>query len=74
MDSNRPRIVKAYKHGWPRLAVHGMAVSKLRKAFACIRAQGLDEVRAEIERDPRGTLFLPNHSCWWDLFLVHFFN
>lgn len=74
MDSNRPRMVKAYKHGWPRLAVHQMAVSKLRKAFAFIRVQGLRELRAEIEQDPRGTLFLPNHSCWWDLFLVHFLN
>ena len=25
--------------------------------------------RAEV-----GTLFLANHSCWWDLFLVHFLN
>ncbi len=68
------RIIEAHKHGWPRLAVHSLILSKMRGGFHQVRAQGLDAVRGSIDRDPGGTLFLANHSCWWDLFLVHFLN
>ena len=69
-----PRLIEAYKHGWPRWAVDAMIRSKLRGGFHQILAQGVDPLRAEIDRDPSGTLFLANHSCWWDLFLVHILN
>jgi 1-acyl-sn-glycerol-3-phosphate acyltransferase len=67
-------IIRAYKHGWPRLAVHTMILSKLRGGFHRIRAQGLERLRVAIEAEPGGTLFLANHSCWWDLFLAHLLN
>ena len=67
-------LVEAYKHGWPRLAVDAMIRSKLRGGLHRILVQGLDGLRDEIDRDPSGTLFLANHSCWWDLFLVHLLN
>ncbi|MDB5351772.1 MAG: phospholipid/glycerol acyltransferase [Planctomycetota bacterium] len=73
-DKASPRIITAYKHGWPRRAVHGMIVRKIRNAFFRIRVQGIERLRTVIEAEPGGTLFLANHSCWWDLFLVHYLN
>ena len=70
----KPRMIEAFKQGWPRLAVDLMIRSKMRGGFHQILAQGVDQLRAEIDRDPSGTLFLANHSCWWDLFLVHLLN
>lgn len=72
--SRAPRLIEAYKHGWPRLAVHLMIMKKLRGGFFQIRAQGLQRLREAIDKEPGGTLFLANHSCWWDLFLAHFLN
>ncbi len=69
-----PRFITAYKHGWPRLAVDALIQHKLRGGFHQIYAQGLDPLRASLDAEPGGTLFLANHSCWWDLFLVHFLN
>lgn len=69
-----PRLIRAYKQGWPRRAVHAMILRKLRRGFGQVRAQGLDRLRAAIEHEPGGTLILANHSCWWDLFLAHFLN
>ena len=69
-----PRMITAYKQGWPRKAVHALIMHKLRGAFFQIRAQGLARLRDDLRAEPGGTLFLPNHSCWWDLFLVHFLN
>jgi 1-acyl-sn-glycerol-3-phosphate acyltransferase len=71
---SRPRLIPAYKRGWPRLAVEAMIAHKVRGGFHQILAQGLESLRAELDRDPRGTLFLANHSNWWDLFLVHALN
>jgi 1-acyl-sn-glycerol-3-phosphate acyltransferase len=68
------RIVRAYKHGWPRLAVHAMALRKLRAGFASAQAQGLDRLRGALDADPSGVLLLANHSCWWDLFFAHLLN
>ncbi len=67
-------LIRAYKHGWPRRAVHSMIVHKLRGAFFRVRVHGLDPLRNLLDADPAGTLFLANHSCWWDLFLVHLLN
>ncbi len=64
----------AYKHGWPRVAVHRMIVGKLRGGFFRVRAQGLERLRAALDAEAGGVLFLANHSCWWDLFLAHFLN
>src|ERR1700722_5942599 len=69
--TDHPRLIEAYKHGWPRLAIDAMIRSRMRGGFHQVLAQGLDRLRDEIDRDPSGTLFLANHSCWWDLFLVH---
>ena len=66
-----PRVLKADKRGLGRRAVEAMIHSKMRDGFHSILAQGLDAIRAEIDREPDGTLFLANHSNWWDLFLVH---
>jgi 1-acyl-sn-glycerol-3-phosphate acyltransferase len=74
MTSPAPRIIEAYKHGWPRVAVDVMIRSKMRGGFHQVLAQGIDRLRAEIDREPTGTLFLVNHSCWWDLFFVHLLN
>jgi len=73
-NADRPRLIRAYKHGWPRIAVDRMIRRKLVGGLNRVRAQGLAAIRAEIDRDPSGTLFLANHSCWWDLFLVHLLN
>lgn len=72
--SDPARMIAAYKHGWPRLAVHAMIVRKLRSGFFRVRVQGLERLRAAIDAEPAGTLLLANHSCWWDLFLVHYLN
>ncbi len=69
-----PRLIKAYKHGWPRVAVDRLIRSKLNGGLHRIYAQGLEQLRAEIGADPRGMILLANHSCWWDLFLVHYLN
>ncbi len=69
-----PRLVEAYKHGWPQVAVDAMIQGKMRGGFRQVHAQGLDRLRGSIDAEPVGTLFLANHSCWWDLFLVHFLN
>lgn len=71
---SKPRIIAAYKHGWPRHAVNAMIVRKVRSGFYRVRAQGLERLREAIDAEPGGTLFLANHSCWWDLFLVHYLN
>jgi len=70
----KPRLIRAHKHGWPRRAVHALILRKLRRAFFRVRVQGLDRLREALGREPGGTIFLANHSCWWDLFLVHFLN
>ena len=67
-------IITAYKHGWPKLAVAAMIRRKLRSGLFRIRVQGLEAMRSAIDADPSGMLFLANHSCWWDLFLVHQIN
>lgn len=72
--SGPPRIVEAYKRGWPRLAVHAMIMAKLQGAFFRVRAQGVDRLQAALDEEPGGVLFLANHSCWWDLFLAHLLN
>lgn len=71
---DHPRLIRAHKHGWPRVAVDAMIRSKMRGGFHQVWARGLDRLRDEIDREPTGTLFLANHSCWWDLFLVHILN
>ncbi len=74
-DSRRsPRLISAYKHGWPRLAVHAMILRKTRRTFFRVRAQGVERLRDTLDAEPGGTLFLANHSCWWDLFLAHVLN
>ena len=72
--NTKPRIITAYKHGWPRWAVHSLIMRKLRSHFFQVRVQGLDRLRTSLDAEPGGTLFLANHSCWWDLFLVHVLN
>lgn len=74
MTPPAPRIIEAYKHGWPKVAVDVMIRSKLRGGFHQVLAQGIDRLRDEIDHDPTGTVFLVNHSCWWDLFFVHLLN
>lgn len=69
-----PSLIRAYKHGWPRWAVHAMIAGKVRKAFYRVRAQGTERLRSAIDAEPGGTLFLANHSCWWDVFLAHMLN
>jgi 1-acyl-sn-glycerol-3-phosphate acyltransferase len=68
------RIVRAYKRGWPRHAVHAMAMSKLKGGLNALRAQGLERLRANLDSDPSGVVLLANHSAWWDLFFAHFLN
>ena len=51
-----------------------MIRSKMKSGFHQVLAQGVDRLRLELDRDSSGTLFLANHSCWWDLFLVHLLN
>jgi 1-acyl-sn-glycerol-3-phosphate acyltransferase len=68
------RLIRAYKHGWPRAAVSGMIFRKTRKAFFRVRTQGLGRLRAAIDADPRGLVLAANHSCWWDVFLAHVLN
>jgi len=67
-------LIRAYKRGWPRLAVQAMIAGKVRKGFFRVRAQGIEGLRAAIDAEPGGTLLLANHSCWWDLFLAHALN
>ncbi|GIW87087.1 MAG: hypothetical protein KatS3mg108_1411 [Isosphaeraceae bacterium] len=72
--SARGRIVRAYKRGWPRWAVHAMALRKLRTGLHAIRTQGVERLRERLDADPSGMVLLANHSAWWDLFLAHFLN
>src|SRR5438309_342845 len=72
--ARKPRLIEAHKRGWPRLAVDAMIRSRIRGGLHRVLAQGCDRLRAEIDREPSGTLFLANHSCWWDLFLAHILN
>jgi 1-acyl-sn-glycerol-3-phosphate acyltransferase len=74
MSRARPRLIEAEKSGWPRHAIDAMIRWKLRGGFHRVLAQGVDLLRFELDRDSSGTLFLANHSCWWDLFLVHLLN
>ena len=67
-------MITAHKHGWPRVAVDAMIRRKLRGGFHQVFTQGIAPLRASLAAEPGGTLFLANHSCWWDLFLVHFLN
>ena len=67
-------IITAYKHGWPRFAIDRLIRSKMRKGFHQVGVQGIERLPLDLDRDPSGTLFLANHSCWWDLFLVHLLN
>ena len=69
-----PKLIRAYKRGWPRLAVGAMIRDRVRKGFFRVRAQGVERLRLAIDAEPGGTLFLANHSCWWDLFLAHALN
>jgi len=73
-SAGRSRLIRAYKYGWPRKAVDALIRSKLRGGFHQVWTQGLERLRDAIDRDPAGTLFVANHSCWWDLFLVHLLN
>ncbi len=68
------RFIEAYKAGWPRWVLHAWIMRKLRGHFFRIQVQGLDRLRRVLDADPRGTLFLANHSSWWDLFLAHGLN
>ena len=51
-----------------------MIRSKMRGGFHQVLAQGVAGFRESIDREPGGCLMLANHSCWWDLFLVHLLN
>ena len=73
-SASSPRLITAYKHGWPRRAVDALIQHKLRQGFHQVHAQGLEPLRASLAEELGGTLFLANHSCWWDLFLVHLLN
>ena len=67
-------MIPAYKHGWPRRAVDLLIRSKMRGGFHRVLAQGVGRLRESLDREPGGCLMLANHSCWWDLFLVHLLN
>lgn len=54
--------------------MHRLIVRRTRRGFRQVRAQGLDRLRDAIDAEAGGTLFLANHSCWWDLFLAHIVN
>lgn len=69
-----PRIIEAYKHGWPRLAVNAMIFRKTRSMFRAVRAQGLERVREQLDADSSGLVLIGNHACWWDVFLAHVLN
>ncbi len=72
--AHSPRLIKAYKHGWPRHAVNAMIVRKMKKGLFQVRAQGVEQLRATLDAEPGGVLFLANHSSWWDFFLAHYLN
>ena len=65
-----PRIVKDYKHGWPRRAVGMLIDRKMRAAFHEVHSQGLAGLRKSVDDEPGKTLLLANHSCWWDVFFA----
>jgi chlorobactene lauroyltransferase len=67
-------FLPAYKHGWPRRLVDLLIQRRFRSRFFAVRVQGLDRLRSSLQVEPGGTLFLANHSGWWDLFLVHLLN
>jgi 1-acyl-sn-glycerol-3-phosphate acyltransferase len=64
------RIVRAHKHGWPKLAVEAMARRKIQGAFTALRVAGRRELETALDADPSGCVLLANHSTWWDVFLV----
>ncbi|QDV36581.1 lysophospholipid acyltransferase family protein [Tautonia plasticadhaerens] len=76
MTAPRPssRLIRAHKRGWPRHAVRELIRRKLRQHFHGIHAQGIDRLRAALDDDPAGVLFLANHSSWWDFFMAHWLN
>ena len=74
MKSSSTHFIAAYKYGWPRIAVDRMIRGRMKAGLFSVRVQGLDQLRASLEAEPGGTLLLANHSCWWDLFLVHLLN
>ena len=45
-------MIKAYKHGWPRWAVHRLIVRRTRRGFRQVRVQGLDRLRNAIRIGP----------------------
>ena len=67
-------LIRAYKHGWPRHLIGGLIRRRFQSRFFAVRVQGSDRLRSALADEPGGTLFLANHSCWWDLFLVHLLN
>ncbi len=71
---NGSPLIRAYKHGWPRILIDRLIRRRFRSRFFAIRVQGLERLRTALADEPAGTLFLANHSCWWDLFLVHYLN
>lgn len=74
--SDRPasRLIRAYKHGWPKIAVGAMIGRALRRQLFAIRAQEIGRVRRAVAEAEGGVLLVANHSCWWDLYLAHFLN
>ena len=69
------RLIRAYKHGWPRLACRRDDPPE-HSATASSRSarRGIDGVRQALDEGAGGVLFAANHSCWWDLYLAHFLN
>lgn len=64
-------IIRADKSGWQRAAMLRLVRGKMRAAFRSVLVQGVPELRASLQADERGVLFLLNHSSWWDLFMAH---
>ena len=63
-------MIEAYKHGWPRKAVEAMIRAKIRGGFHSVQVQGLERLRHSLDHEPGGTVFLANHSSWWDVFFA----
>lgn len=72
--SSVSKIITADKSGWPTRLVHAMIQWKLEQHFHGIFAQGLGPLRAALDDDPTGVLFVANHSSWWDFFMAHWIN
>lgn len=67
-------LIPAKLGGWPRPLLNSYIHRTIRRSFHAVRAQGIERVRQSIAEQPGGTLFLGNHSSWWDVFLAHFLN